>query len=136
MAIAQGIPDDVREFLQKTLIARLSVIDPDGYPHTVPVWFMLDGDTIVVISARDTRKVGYVDANPKGAITIGGDLDDGGGYLIKGEIAVAEDPGGEWLRKVTYRYEDAEQAAKDVAAWSELDMITLRLTPRRVIKVA
>lgn len=130
------ITDDVRAFLQKTLIARLSVIDPDGYPHTVPVWFMLDGETIVVISARDTRKVGYVAANPKGAITIGGDTGDGGGYLVKGEISVEADPGGEWLRKVTYRYEDPEQAAKDVAAWAELDMITLRLTPRRVIKVA
>ncbi len=129
------IPDDVRAFLQKTLIARMSVIDPDGYPHTVPVWFMLDGDAIVVISARDTRKVGYAAANPKGAITIGGDSDDGGGYLIKGDFSVEPDPGGEWLSKVTYRYEDPEQAAKDVVAWAELDMITLRLKPRRVIKV-
>jgi general stress protein 26 len=125
-----------REFLQKTLIARLSVIDPEGYPHTVPVWFMLEGDDIIFIAERSTRKVGYIQHNSKAAVTIGGDSEDGGGYLIKGEIAMEEDPGLAWMRKVTYHYEEPEQAAKDCADWAELDMIVLRLRPRRVIKVA
>ncbi len=129
--------DDVaREFLQKALIARLSVIDPEGYPHTVPVWFMLDGDDIIFISTRDTRKVAYIQRNSKAAVTIGGDSDDGGGYLIKGEIGVEEDPDLAWMRKVTYHYEEPEKAAQDCADWADLDMIILRLRPRRVIKVA
>jgi PPOX class probable F420-dependent enzyme len=128
--------ETVREFLQKPLIARVSVIDPDGYPHTVPVWFKLDGDDLVIISSRDTRKVSYAEANPKGSITVGGDSDDGAGYLIKGDFSIEPDPDDEWVKKVTYHYEEPEKAAQDVAAWADLDIIVLRLKPRRVIKVA
>jgi len=125
----------VREFLQKPLIARLSTIDPDGYPHTVPVWFMLDGEDIVIISDRGTRKVAHILANPKGAITIGGDSRDGSGYLLKGDLSIEADPDDVWVRKLTYRYEPPEQAEKDVAAWADLDIVVLRLRVRAVLKV-
>lgn len=125
-----------RAVLEKPLIARLSVIDPDGYPHTVPVWFMLDGDDIVFISDRDTRKVDYLSANPKGAVVVGGEPDDGGGYLIKGDVVIEPDPHDEWVRRLTYRYEEPAQAEKDIAAWADLDIIVLRLKPRKVIQVA
>ena len=125
----------MREFLQKPLIARMSTIDPDGYPHTVPVWFALDGDDIVIISARDTRKVGHLLANPKGAVAIGGDPADSAGYLIKGKFVIEVDPDDAWVRQLTYRYEAPEQAEKDIAAWAELDIIVLRLKPKVVLKV-
>lgn len=129
------ITNAVREFLQKPLLARMSTIDPDGYPHTVPVWFASDGDDIVVISVRDTRKVGHILANPKGAISIGGDSGDGGGYLIKGEFIIEADPEDVWVRKLTYRYETPEQAEKDIADWAGLDIIVLRLKPTVALKV-
>lgn len=125
----------IREFLQKPLIARMSTIDPDGYPHTVPVWFGLDGDDIVIISVRDTRKVSHIQANPKGAVTIGGDPADSAGYLIKGEFLIEADPDDAWVRQLTYRYEAPEQAEKDIAAWADLDIIVLRLKPKVVLKV-
>jgi general stress protein 26 len=127
--------DTVREFLQKPLIARMSTIDPEGYPHTVPVWFMLDGEDIAVISVSSTRKVGHIRANPKGAVTIGGDSGDGAGYLIKGEFAIEADPDDAWVRKFTYHYESPEQAEKDIADWVDLDIIVLRLKPKVVLKV-
>jgi hypothetical protein len=130
------LDDAAREFLRKPLIARLSVIDPDGYPHTVPVWFMLDGEDIVFISVRDTRKVAFVAANPKGAVTVGGDTGDGAGYLIKGDFVIEPDPDDTWTKRITFHYEPPEQAAKDVADWTDLDIIVMRLKPRRVIKVA
>ena len=125
----------VRAFLQKPLIARMSTIDGDGYPHTVPVWFMLDGDDIVVISDRATRKVRHIQANPRGAVTIGGDPGDGLGYLLKGEFSIEEDPNDVWVRRITYHYEEREEAEKDIAAWANLDIILLRLRVRAVIKV-
>lgn len=125
-----------RALLQRPLIARMSTVGPDGYPHTVPVWYMLDGDDIVVIAERSTRKVRHILANPKGAITVGGEAGDGGGYLIKGDFSIEEDPDDAWVRRLTYHYEDPEQAAKDVAAWADLDIVVIRMKPRAVIKVA
>lgn len=130
------ITDPVRQLLQKPLIARMSTLDADGYPHTVPVWFMLDGDGIVIISVRQTRKVGHIQANPKGSVCIGGDTGDGGGYLFKGEFTLEEDPDDAWMKKLIDRYESPEQAAKDVVEWTPLDIIVLRFRPTQVIKVA
>jgi glycine/D-amino acid oxidase-like deaminating enzyme len=127
--------DAARAFLQKPLIARVSVIDLNGYPHTVPVWFLLDGDDIVIISWVDTCKVGYIRVNPKGAVTIGGDTDDGAGYLIKGDFVIEPDPDDTWVKKLTYRYEPPDKAAQDVASWADLDIVVLRLKPNKVIKV-
>lgn len=89
----------------------------------------------MVISVSDTRKVGHIRANPKGAITIGGDPGDGGGYLIKGEFSIEADPEDAWVRKLAYRYESPEQAEKDIADWADLDIIVLRLKPKVVLKV-
>jgi general stress protein 26 len=127
--------DTIREFLQKPLIARMSTIDSQGYPHTVPVWFALDGDDLMIISVRQTRKVSHIQANPKGAVTIGGDPGNGAGYLIKGDFSIEPDSDATWTRKLTYRYEPPEQAEKDIAAWADLDMIVLRLKPKVVLKV-
>ncbi|MCB9451511.1 MAG: pyridoxamine 5'-phosphate oxidase family protein [Anaerolineaceae bacterium] len=129
------LTDSVREFLKKPLLARISTIDREGYPHTVPVWFDVDGDDIILISVRNTAKIDYIQANPKGAVTIGGDTGDGGGYLIKGTMTVEEDPGLRWLKQVTHRYESGEQAEKDIAEWSKLDMAIIRLKPTKVLKV-
>jgi general stress protein 26 len=129
------IDDSVRTFLQKSLLARMSVLDAKGYPHTVPVWFMLDGDDVVIISVRDTRKVKYIAANPKGSVQVGGDSGDGGGYLLKGDFTIEEDPDDVWMKKLIYRYEESPQAEKDVESWTDLDIIVIRLKVKAVAKV-
>ena len=127
--------EQVRSFLTKPLLARMSTIGADGYPHAVPVWFMLDQDDIVIISIRKTRKVNHIGQNPKGAIVIGGEPHDGGGYLIKGDFRVEEDPGHSWMRALTNRYESGAQAEKDIADWDKLDMIIIRMKPKSVATV-
>lgn len=128
--------EKARSFLAKPLTARMSTIDADGYPHTVPVWFMLDHDDIVIMGTRDTKKVGQMQRNPKGCVCIGGDAADGAGYLIKGEWRVEEDPNKHWQTTITRHYEPPEKAEKDLADWVDLDIIVMRLKATRVIKVA
>jgi hypothetical protein len=131
---------DVLEVLQKPLIARLSVIDANGYPHTVPLWFDVDGDDIVIISDRNSRKVDYLMREPRASLSVGGDAGPDGviarGYLLKGNAYAEEDTGYRWLRQVTLRYEPPEQAERSIAQWrKELDMMLIRLRVTKVIKV-
>ena len=121
--------------LQKPLLARMSTIDRKGYPHTVPVWFLLDGDELAIIAVRDTRKVSQILANPKGSVSIGGDSGDGGGYLLKGTFRIEEDPDDAWTRKLCYQYETPEKAEKDIADWADLDMIVIKFRSEKVIKI-
>ena len=130
----------VRSFLESPHVARLSVVDPNGYPHTVPLWYALDGDDIVMISDRNTRKVDFVATNPRASICIGGGEGVGSevsaGYLFKGDCRAEEDTGRRWLRLITHRYRAPKDAEKDIAQWStELDIMVLRLVVTKVIKV-
>lgn len=133
------LDDEIRTFLRQRLLARVTTIGLDGYPHTVPIWYMLDGDDIVIATAPESRKVKNIRANPKGAVTVGGDTDDDYtsyqvGYLFQGDWSVEGEPGFEWIRRIAYRYvDDREKAERDLAEWGPHQM--LRFTIRKVSKV-
>jgi hypothetical protein len=124
-----------REFLQKKLIARLATVGADGYPHSVPIWYMLDGDEVMFMSDRAVRKVQNALAYPKGAVVIGGDRGDGAGYMLQGDLLVEEDPGQAVTHRIIDRYEQPERAAELKEAWKNDDVVVIRLKPVKVIKV-
>jgi hypothetical protein len=121
--------------MENPLIARMAVIDTAGYPHVIPIWFARDGDDVMFFSSRTARKIKYVQANPKGALTIGGDPYGSEGYLLKGEFSIEVDPGHRWLREITYRYEPREVADKHVVEWATDAIVVLRFRPHKVIKI-
>jgi general stress protein 26 len=129
------LPDAARTLLQKPLVARMAVNDPNGYPHVVPVWFALDGNDVVVFGFKATRKVDYIQANPKGSIQIGGDPSGAPGFLLKGDFSLEADIDNHWARLITYAYEPKENADKMLEEWTNTELIVMRLTVQKVIKV-
>ncbi len=129
------LPDGARELLQKPVIVRMAVVDTNGYPHVVPVWFGLDGDDIIVFGYRNTRKVDYIKANPKGSVQIGGDP-AGNGYLIKGDFSIEADADHRWARSITYAYEATKESAdKLLEEWTAQELVVLRLVVNKVTKI-
>jgi len=124
-----------RSILTKPEIVRLTTIQPDGYPHTVPVWFMLDGDDIIIFTGRGSRKVKNALENRKGNISFGGDPVGSSCYTIEGDIEIEDDPDHRLTAKITRHYESPEKAEAYLAAWKDDPHVILRLKPRKVIKV-
>ena len=127
--------DEARAFLSQPRVARISTLGSNGYPNTVPVWFGLDGDEVVVVSERRLQKVRNLQRNPKGAVQVGGDSGDEAGYLIRGEFTIADDVGHAVTNRLTYHYEDKATADQHVAEWADLDMVVLRMKPVSVTNV-
>ena len=128
--------DDVaRHFFEKKLIARLSTIGSDGYPHSVPIWYMIDGDDLVFISDRTARKTRNALANPKGAAVVGGDSDDEAGYMIRGDLLVEDDVDQAITWRIIDRYEDKTSGNKLKEAWKDDDIVVLRLKAKSVLLV-
>src|SRR5688572_7758199 len=128
--------EQARAFLQKPLTARFATNDPSGYPHVVPVWFKLEGDEIVMVSERVTRKMRNLQANPKASLSIGGDPGDDAGYLIRVEVnSISDDVNHALTNRLTYHYESKEEADKHVVEWIDLDQVALRLKVISVVKV-
>jgi nitroimidazol reductase NimA-like FMN-containing flavoprotein (pyridoxamine 5'-phosphate oxidase superfamily) len=64
--------EEIRERLARAQIARFSSVRPDNSPHTVPVWFIHDEDSIWVTSSASSRKVANVRLNDQVTIAIDG----------------------------------------------------------------
>jgi hypothetical protein len=133
------LDDTLRAFLQQRQIARVTTIGPDGYPHTVPVWYMLDGDDIIICTGPGSRKVKNIQVNPKGAAVIGGDpLDENISYqpcyLFQGDFSIEGEPGFDWITRIAYRYrDDHEQTDRDIQTWGPHQLVRLKI--RKVMKV-
>ncbi len=54
--MAVPIPDSTRDLFEHPLLCALSTINPDGQPHTVPVWVDFDGTYVRVNCPAATRK--------------------------------------------------------------------------------
>ncbi len=115
--------------------ARLSTIGGDGYPHSVPIWFMCDGDDLIFISDRSARKTQNALANPKGAAIVGGDLADEAGYLLRGDLIVEDDPDQAVTHRMIDRYQTKAEGDATKAAWKNDDIAVIRLHPIAVSKV-
>ncbi|HEV8055680.1 MAG TPA: pyridoxamine 5'-phosphate oxidase family protein, partial [Nocardioidaceae bacterium] len=49
--------DERRAFLlEGTRTGKLATIRRDGRPHVVPIWFLLDGDEVLLTTGADTVK--------------------------------------------------------------------------------
>jgi predicted pyridoxine 5'-phosphate oxidase superfamily flavin-nucleotide-binding protein len=128
--------DNIRTFLETPRVAYLSTIDLQGYPHTVPVWFAVDGDDLIFSATKSRARVKHILANPKGAVTIGGNLGDTEGYLIKGEFSTEEDRSHALRNQIIRRYVRDEKAFERLLARMEgEERFIFRLIPMKLIRV-
>jgi hypothetical protein len=127
------LDNTIRAFLQQRHIARMTTIGSDGYPHTVPIWYMLDGDDLLMATGPESRKIKHIRANPKGAVVIGGDPKEDHrayhlGYLFQGDFFLEGEPSFEGIRQIARRYrDDYEQTERDIADWGPHQLIRFKI---------
>jgi PPOX class probable F420-dependent enzyme len=81
----------VIERLTNEQIIWLTTVRPDGIPQPNPVWFLWDGDTIVIYSQASAKKVSHVQNNSKVALNFNSAADGDDIVVITGEAHI--DPG-------------------------------------------
>src|SRR5689334_25420703 len=128
--------DQQHEILKQPIIVRISTITKDGYPHTVPVWSMLDGEDLIVFGDRTALKARNVLANPKGSIAIGGDPVGSPCLLVEGDITVEDDSDHSVTSRITHHYEPPAKAQEWLDAWKNDDLVVLRLKPTRIRRIS
>jgi PPOX class probable F420-dependent enzyme len=71
----------VERRLREDAIAWFTSVRPNGQPDSVPVWFLWDGESVLVYSRPDAPKLRNLEANPHVTLTI--DDTRGGGDVIR-----------------------------------------------------
>lgn len=125
-----------RELLGARLIANLATIDADGSVHLVGMWFLWDGEALLLPTSHTTRKAKNIARDPRATIMIddsrgGFDLRGitlvGRGELLDGDEALATNRRIH-LKYVTERGRDLEAVERYLAT----DDVTIRFVPERV----
>lgn len=88
------IPPSARRVLESDRPVHLITIDPDGSPHVTLAWAGLDGDTVVIGTLFDQRKLRNLRRDPRVSLSVeAGERSDIGleQYLmVRGRAEVTE----------------------------------------------
>jgi PPOX class probable F420-dependent enzyme len=73
----------------------LTTVRRDGCPHTVPVWFLWDGKTILILNQPDTVKIRTLRTNPNVTLALDGTREGGDVVVLEGRAEVLTAHAGE-----------------------------------------
>jgi PPOX class probable F420-dependent enzyme len=92
--LIQLTTEERRAFLDQVRTITLSSIDHHGYPHSVAMWFVMDGDAAVMTTYSKSQKTKNIERNPKVALMAetGATYDVLKGVLIRGQAELIRDP--------------------------------------------
>ena len=128
------LSEKARAFLNEKRFAVLATINSDGTPQLTTMWYLLEGDTIVMNTKAGRIKERNMRRDPRIAICV----EDGYNYVtISGTVEMIDDP--EIAQRDIYRLAvryDGEEADRQKVAdqFSKERRITLHLKCEHVIE--
>ncbi len=131
---------EYREFMLGSIrTAKLATVRADGRPHVAPIWFDLDGDALIFMTAEDTLKGKAIRRDPRVAFCIDDEKPPFAFVIFEGTAQILTPTLDEllyWATRIGGRYmgqAQAEAYGKRNAAPGEL---LIRVTPTKVIAQA
>jgi PPOX class probable F420-dependent enzyme len=108
--MSQPIPDKYRDLFSKRAFASLGTLMSDGSPQVTPVWVDLEGDLVIVNTAKGRQKDRNMRRDPRVALAII-DPDNPYRYLeIRGRVAeISEEGADAHIDKMAKKYLGADK---------------------------
>ena len=128
-----GLTPQQRAFLEERRFAVVGTRNPDGSPHLAVMWYLLDGDEILVNSAEGRLKDRNLAADPRISVMAA----DGYRFVrIDGRVRIDHDQAAAHadIRRLAARYYGDELRADEALrnTFSKQHRISYRLPIRRV----
>ena len=97
---------EVRRLLDRPNYAHLATLMPDGAPHSVPVWIVIEGDHLAILTGPGSRKARNIERDPRVAISLI-DVDQPHmSVLIRGQVVELVDGDRAWeiIDRISQKY--------------------------------
>jgi PPOX class probable F420-dependent enzyme len=137
MALARRMTKmEYQSFLRDSArTAVLATVRADGRPHAAPVWFDLDGDTLVLTTGHDTVKGRNMRRDPRVTLCIEDENPPFHFVIIEGTAELtAEDPNLlHWATRIGGRYMGAERAEEYGQRNAVSSELLVRITPQKIL---
>lgn len=82
----------IRRFLERESVVWVTTACREGRPHIVPVWFLWDGEAILLFSKPDAVKVRCLRDDPRAMLALGDADDDFNVGLIEARAELLDAP--------------------------------------------
>ncbi len=84
--------DRVRSRLANEVVGWLTTVDPDGTPRPSPIWFLWDGDSMLIYSKDGTSRTRNLARNPACSFNFDGNGTGGDIVVLEGTAVISQDP--------------------------------------------
>lgn len=86
--------EEIHIYLSEHTTGHLGTIDEEGFPHVVPMWYILFQGNVHFSTRIPRKKIGNLRKNPRISFTVdsGERFDEYHGVLIQGQASIVEDP--------------------------------------------
>lgn len=78
----------VERRLRQDRLGWLTTVGADGTPQPSPIWFLWDGETILIYSRAETPRLRNIAARPRVSLNLDGDGRGGDVVVLSGSCAV------------------------------------------------
>ena len=124
------IPERYDELLAGAHTAVLTTVLPDGGPMATPVWFLRDGDRILVSSLKDRQKQRNVERQPQVSLALVDPADPFHYVEVRGTAEVADDPDYEVRDRVVRKHGYDDGSGFDAPGARR---VAITISPTRVL---
>ena len=117
-----------------TRTGKLAVNRADGQPHVTPVWFVLDGDDVILNTGSASIKGKALRRDPRVCLSVDDQVPPYSFVVIDGVAEISEDPGElrRWASAIGARYMGADRAEEFGARNAVPGELLVRIRPARV----
>ena len=121
-----------------TRTGKLGVTRADGRPHVTPIWFVLDGDDVILNTGAGTVKGRALRRDPRVCLSVDDQQPPFSFVVIDGVAELSEDRGElrRWATAIGSRYMGADRAEEFGARNAVPGELLVRIRPGRVIAQA
>lgn len=132
-------PDEWRSFITEgTRTGKIATARADGSPHVVPIWFALDGDTVIFTTGEDSLKGRSLQRDPRVCLCVDDDRSPYAFVMIEGvaEVTQGADDLLHWATVIGGRYMGADRAEEYGRRNAVPGELLVRVRPTKVVAQA
>ena len=128
--------EEVTEFLlEMPRTAKIATVREDGRPHVAPIWFDLDGDTLIFTTWHESVKAANMARDGRISLCVDDEVPPFAYVLIEGEVDISTDPDEllHWATRIAGRYMGPNLAEAYGKRNSVKGELLVRVTPTHVV---
>jgi PPOX class probable F420-dependent enzyme len=127
---------EIKAFLlDQVKTGKLASVRKDGRPHVAPIWFDLDGDTLVFNTWHESVKAKNIRRDPRVSICVDDEKPPFSFVIIEGTATLSDEPEAltHWATRIGGRYMGPDQAESYGKRNSVEGELLVRVEPIKII---